>query len=71
MFKIVSITVNPKRVICYSPEVGRTRYYRQHEESLDKGLKVLTYKKKSYAEEIAAELNEAWQEWNWHVEEIA
>lgn len=59
----------PKRVICYAPNIWRQRYYRQSESDIEKGLKVLTFKSKVYAESVAQEISSFWKE-EWIVEEI-
>lgn len=58
MYKIES--KDSEIVICYSPSVSRTRYYRQYSSKLDKWMKVCQYKKMNYAQKICDELNEVW-----------
>lgn len=59
-----------KLVICYSPIVWRSRYYRQWFNDIDEWLKILKFKNKKYAEEKAAYLNEIYEWSEWIVEQF-
>jgi len=59
----------PKRAIYYSPAIGKTRLYRQSASQPQKGLKLVSYKRKSTAEKLCAETNERFND-NFQVEEV-
>ena len=57
---------NDKRALFYSTSIGRRRIYRQgfgkNQKEWLKGMKLLTYKSKSYAQKICDEINKAYND---------
>lgn len=50
------------RALFYSPTIGKHRVYRQGISDSGKGLKLLTYKRKSSAESICSQVNKAYND---------
>lgn len=57
-----SLGMEDERALFFSPQVGRRRIYRQSISSPQKGLKILSYKKKENAERICDEINKVYND---------
>lgn len=53
-----SLGMSDKLAVFYSPKIGRKRFYRQSMTNPQKGLKLLTYKRRSLAESVCNRTNE-------------
>lgn len=58
-FKGESLGLEDKLALHFSPSIGRRRIYRDSMEKPQKGMRLLIYKRRSAAEKICREINQA------------